>query len=104
MYVYVLKNQRKRTYVGYTMDLKKRLRQHNGEIKGGAKSTRGRGPWKFAIVISAVGWTKEEAMSFEWHVKRFRKGRGLKGVEASLAIATSLPKFGHLDIECNKLC
>ena len=36
-----------RTYIGYTVNLQRRLRQHNGEIVGGAKATRGR-KWEFA--------------------------------------------------------
>ena len=34
-YVYLLKSTvSNRTYVGYTVNIKRRLRQHNGEIKG----------------------------------------------------------------------
>ena len=56
------------TYVGITNDLKKRIRQHNGEIKGGAKYTKDRGTgWKYAIIVS--GLTKSSAYSFEYKVK-----------------------------------
>ena len=34
MYCYFLRSEN-RTYNGYTVDLKRRLRQHNGELKGG---------------------------------------------------------------------
>jgi hypothetical protein len=34
MYCYFLRSQN-RTYNGYTVDLERRLRQHNGELKGG---------------------------------------------------------------------
>lgn len=54
-----------RTYNGYTVNLEKRLRQHNGELKGGAKSTRGRS-WEYLAVISDPLWTKQDAMKFEW--------------------------------------
>jgi len=35
----------KRTYVGVTTDLGRRMKQHNGALPGGAKSTRGGRPW-----------------------------------------------------------
>jgi predicted GIY-YIG superfamily endonuclease len=51
-FVYLLKRVagkcRNSSYVGYTSNLKRRLRQHNAEIKGGAKATRG-GKWTIQI-------------------------------------------------------
>lgn len=38
-FVYLLQCDSRSTYVGATIDLEKRLRQHNGEIKGGARDT-----------------------------------------------------------------
>jgi predicted GIY-YIG superfamily endonuclease len=38
-FVYLLESTNQSTYVGATVDLTKRLRQHNKEIKGGAVAT-----------------------------------------------------------------
>ena len=60
-----------RTYVGWTLDLERRLAEHNGG-RTGAKSTRGR-VWK--IIHSERLETRQEAMSREWHLKRDRRLR-----------------------------
>lgn len=48
-FVYVLASTRlSRTYVGITTDPARRLAQHNGELSGGARSTRAGRPWRLA--------------------------------------------------------
>ena len=42
--VYILRCADNTLYTGVTTDLKKRLRQHNGEIVGGAKYTQNKRP------------------------------------------------------------
>jgi putative endonuclease len=72
-FVYVLGSRRKsdrRTYVGWTTDVQKRLAQHNSGR--GAKSTRGR---TWVLLYSEKCETRNEAMSREWHIKRDRKFR-----------------------------
>jgi len=75
-FVYMLGTSDKsgtRTYVGWTLDLDRRLAQHNGG-KGGARSTRGR-TW---VVLHVERFaTRREAMSREWHLKRDRPFRKL---------------------------
>jgi len=59
----------RRTYNGYTVDLRHRLRQHNGDIKGGAFATRNRGPWEFIAVMTCPEWTNIRAMQVEWLIR-----------------------------------
>jgi putative endonuclease len=72
-YVYIIGSEANgnwRTYVGWTTDLDRRLKQHNAGI--GAKSTRG-GMW---ILIYAERYNaRATAMSREWHLKRDRAFR-----------------------------
>lgn len=56
------KNQ---TYIGFTDDPLRRIRQHNGIIKGGAKFTSKRKPWKLVLVVSNFP-NKIIALKFEW--------------------------------------
>jgi putative endonuclease len=72
-FVYVLASSergRTLTYVGWTTDLERRLKQHNDGR--GAKSTRGRA-WTLHYV-ERFG-TPREAMSREWRLKRDRTFR-----------------------------
>ncbi len=68
------------TYVGVSNNVKKRLRAHNGEIKGGAKYTTSKGNgWKHICVIHGFP-TKIESMQFEWALKHVppRNAGGIK--------------------------
>lgn len=57
------------TYVGVSPDPIRRLRQHNGEISGGAKYTTSKGPgWRHMCLVRGFK-DKIQAMQFEWAVK-----------------------------------
>jgi len=61
----------KRTYVGITTDLRRRLDQHNGERRGGARSTRAGRPWRVARRWGPFR-SRGEALRVEHRVKRLR--------------------------------
>lgn len=71
------------TYVGTTNNLKKRLRQHNGEIKGGAKATRGKGPYSYVCVIHGFE-TLSQALKFEYRVKHTRGKNRVESIKNTL--------------------
>ena len=57
MYLVYLLRCEKFSYVGMTNDIFKRLRQHNGEIKGGAKYTSKRKGWYPVLIIDGLKLT-----------------------------------------------
>ena len=72
-YVYMLRNisnNKKKTYVGYTKNLEKRLIKHNSNK--GAKSTRG---YKWELIFKKKFLLKSAAMSYEYKLKKNRKKR-----------------------------
>jgi putative endonuclease len=73
-YVYVLlsRSAPKRTYVGWTLDLQRRVSEHNGGV--GAKTTRG-GTW--SLIYAERYRTRNAAMRREVFLKRDRIFRKL---------------------------
>lgn len=69
-FVYVLMTQnpggRAITYVGWTLDLDRRLAEHNGAGGRGAKSTRAR---NWALVYAEKHRTRKGAMKREFKLK-----------------------------------
>lgn len=60
-----------KTYVGITPDLDRRLRQHNGELAGGAAATHGRA-WR--RVCHVTGFPDHKAaLQFEWRWKQISR-------------------------------
>jgi structure-specific endonuclease subunit SLX1 len=75
-YVYLLVSSSGSTYVGATMDLNRRLRQHNKEIVGGAKATgskvaRGETWRRHCYVSGFPDWSA--ALQFEWRWKQISR-------------------------------
>ena len=72
-YVYVLAARKKTgglvTYVGWTLDLERRLAEHNGQGKRGAKSTRGR---VWTLLYAEKHKSKRRAMAREYALKNDR--------------------------------
>jgi predicted GIY-YIG superfamily endonuclease len=75
MFVYLLESDNT-TYVGATVDLERRLRQHNKEISGGAVAT-GRKvaqghTWKRICYVSGFP-TWQATLQFEWRWKQITR-------------------------------
>lgn len=61
------------TYNGKTNNIVKRLNQHNGKIKGGAKSTKGK-QWEVYALLTGFP-NEQNALSCEWRIKHPTKSR-----------------------------
>lgn len=75
-FVYLLVSTKGNTYVGATVDLNRRLRQHNKEIKGGAHATgikvvQGESWVRAAHVSGFPDW--QAALQFEWRWKHLSR-------------------------------
>ena len=80
-WIFYLIQNKGATYAGVSPDPVRRLRQHNGEICGGAKYTTSKGAgWKHVCLVSGFQ-NKIQAMQFEWAVKH-EAPRNLGGIEA----------------------
>lgn len=76
MYVYLLESTNGSTYVGSTVNLDRRLRQHNQEIKGGAKMTsikvnKGEVWRRHCYIKGFPDW--KSCLQFEWRWKQLTR-------------------------------
>ena len=103
-FVYLLESTNHTTYIGATVDLEHRLRQHNGEIKGGAVATTRKvnkgETWKRVCHIKGFP-TWSECLKFEWawkfysrklSKKLFPLDRRKKALETLLSLEKSTSK------------
>jgi len=92
-FIYILRSigNEKKSYVGVTNSLPRRLRQHNGELKGGARYTHAHRPWQFFAIF--VVSNRHDALSIEWKIKHCKRKTDGAGIPGKIAAAH---RFGEL--------
>jgi putative endonuclease len=75
-FVYILQCSDGTFYTGIARDVSRRLRQHNGEISGGAKYTSKRRP--VLLKYSEIQETRSLAMKRELKIKAFSRDQKQK--------------------------
>lgn len=109
-YCYFLKSLvSNKTYNGSTNNLMRRLRQHNGEIKGGAKRTHQSRPWKYYAILAGLP-NHKNCLSCEWKLRypnnkrnKPKKYQGIEGRIKGLNDVLKLDKWTNqcIDLNCN---
>lgn len=74
-YVYIVRCADGSLYTGITTNLTRRLRQHNGEIRGGAKYTRSKRPVE--IVYTQLAENRSLASKEEYRIKQLSRKQKL---------------------------
>ena len=77
--IYLLECADQSLYCGITNDLDNRLKQHRGEIPGGAKYTRSRSPLK--LVYREKCGSRSEALKRELIIKKLTRSAKLQLIE-----------------------
>ncbi|MBQ1330464.1 MAG: GIY-YIG nuclease family protein [Desulfovibrio sp.] len=82
--VYLLRCADGTLYCGSTVDLERRLAQHNGEAPGGARYTRSRRPCELACFAPCPD--RSSAMKLEAQIKRLARKDKIAALEGRLTL------------------
>ncbi|XP_004516472.1 structure-specific endonuclease subunit slx1 [Cicer arietinum] len=105
VYLILSTNHPIKTYVGVTTNFPRRLKQHNGELKGGAKASRAGRPWICACLICGFA-DRSEACVFESKWKAFTRRFPRKNQNDNLSKECedpSLPLLRHRQAALNRV-
>ena len=80
--VYILECADGSLYTGIAREMERRLAQHNGELAGGPKYTRGRRPVR--LLWSAGAPDQSEALKREMEIKRLSRPDKLRLVRGDI--------------------
>lgn len=96
MYVYCLVSTDGSTYIGATVNLERRLRQHNKELVGGAQITsrkvKAGQSWSCYCYVEGFP-TWQACLQFEWRWKQLSRKLSLSPLEKRKSALTTLLSF-----------
>lgn len=72
-FVYLIRTAKGQLYTGISTDPQRRLRQHQGELTGGAKALRGKGPLQLVWQVQAPN--RAVASQWEYQFKQLSKSQ-----------------------------
>ena len=100
--IYILECVDSSLYCGITNNLEKRLKQHKGEIKGGAKYTRSHWPCK--LVYKEKSASRSEASQREAIIKKMSKDEKQALINLVQVTGNSvMGRFSHMETDDNKI-
>ena len=74
--IYILECCDKSLYCGITNNIERRLKQHSGELKGGAKYTLSRRPCNLVYLETSAN--RKEALIREFEIKQMSKSQKIE--------------------------
>lgn len=110
-YAYIIFDKDGHTYVGYTVDPERRIRQHNGLLAGGARfttrhasKTNDPNHWRFLITVHSPELVHRTALSLEWSLKypNNKRPASFRTPEArikALPLVFQNPKFSSMKFQ-----
>ena len=111
-FCYLLECSDKSTYIGATVDVNRRLRQHNSELVGGARRTTAKSAggvkrWQRILYVSGF-YSSIEALQFEWRWKFLSNKSSKRGaLERRLDVLPDtlcFKDYGFLTVHVEECC
>ena len=98
-YTYIMRCEDGSLYTGITTDVQRRLKEHQGELSGGAKYTKGRMPTKVEVVWESDN--RSLASKLEYRIKKLSKQDKELLIQYPQRMAQLLEE--HIEIQLYKL-
>lgn len=79
-YVYAIKNEKDKIYIGYTSNLENRLERHNGVFKNKKTSYTSKNKGKWSLVFAEEYEVKKDALKREKQLKGYQGRKFIRDI------------------------